>query len=196
MVAAAFALIVLVVLPLGFLAWGSLSGEGRLTLEHFAEALSNRLYVTALRNSLVLGVWTAVLSTVIGLPLGAALALFQFPGRRVAAILMSSLMGMPPVVVGLVVYLLLSRSGPLGVFGRGDQHRCRRRISIALNVRVELRFRRPERLGHFGDKVEIGLVQQERSDIRGLVAVALEHLLNDARQFARSMQNHGAAVHE
>ena len=56
-------------------------------------------------------------AAVIGLPLGAALALFQFPGRRVAAILMSSLMGMPPVVVGLVVYLLLSRSGPLGVFG-------------------------------------------------------------------------------
>ena len=56
-------------------------------------------------------------AAVIGLPLGAALALFQFPGRRFAAILMSSLMGMPPVVVGLVVYLLLSRSGPLGVFG-------------------------------------------------------------------------------
>jgi tungstate transport system permease protein len=56
-------------------------------------------------------------AAIIGLPLGAALALFQFPGRRLAAILMSSLMGMPPVVVGLVVYLLLSRSGPLGVFG-------------------------------------------------------------------------------
>ena len=56
-------------------------------------------------------------AAIVGLPLGAALALFQFPGRRVAAILMSSLMGMPPVVVGLVVYLLLSRSGPLGVFG-------------------------------------------------------------------------------
>ena len=56
-------------------------------------------------------------AAIVGLPLGAALALFQFPGRRLAAILMSSLMGMPPVVVGLVVYLLLSRSGPLGVFG-------------------------------------------------------------------------------
>ena len=56
-------------------------------------------------------------AAIVGLPLGAALALFQFPGRRFAAILMSSLMGMPPVVVGLVVYLLLSRSGPLGVFG-------------------------------------------------------------------------------
>ena len=61
---------------------------------------------------------TAVLcAALIGLPLGAGLALFQFPGRRFAAIVLSSLMGMPPVVVGLIVYLLLSRSGPLGVFG-------------------------------------------------------------------------------
>ena len=56
-------------------------------------------------------------AAVIGLPLRAVLALFQFPGRRLAAILLSSLMGMFPVVVGLVVYLLISRSGPLGVFG-------------------------------------------------------------------------------
>jgi len=58
-------------------------------------------------------------AAVIGLPLRAVLALFLFlfPGRRLAAILLSSLMSMFPVVVGLVVYLLISRSGPLGVFG-------------------------------------------------------------------------------
>src|SRR5262247_3752065 len=82
MVAAALALIVLVVLPLGFLGWGSLSGEGRFTLEHFAEALSNRLYVTALRNSLVLGAWTAVLSIGIGLPLAWAVSRTDIPARR------------------------------------------------------------------------------------------------------------------
>jgi tungstate transport system permease protein len=54
---------------------------------------------------------------VIGLPLGAAVALFRFPGRRTVAVLLNALMGLPPVVVGLVVYLMLSRSGPLGVFG-------------------------------------------------------------------------------
>jgi tungstate transport system permease protein len=53
----------------------------------------------------------------IGLPLGAAVALFGFPGRRGVTILLNALMGLPPVVVGLVVYLLLSRSGPLGVLG-------------------------------------------------------------------------------
>lgn len=57
------------------------------------------------------------LATLIGLPLGAALALFSFPGRNALVVFLNALMGLPPVVVGLVVYLFLSRSGPLGVFG-------------------------------------------------------------------------------
>jgi tungstate transport system permease protein len=57
------------------------------------------------------------IASVIGLPLGAAVALFRFPGRRSVAVLLNALMGLPPVVVGLVVYLMLSRSGPLGVLG-------------------------------------------------------------------------------
>ena len=61
---------------------------------------------------------TAVgLAAAIGLPLGAAVALFRFPGRAAVAALLNALMGLPPVVVGLVVYLMLSRAGPLGVFG-------------------------------------------------------------------------------
>jgi len=57
------------------------------------------------------------LAAVIGLPMGAALALFKFPGRGTLTVMLNALMGLPPVVVGLVVYLLLSRSGPLGVLG-------------------------------------------------------------------------------
>lgn len=53
----------------------------------------------------------------LGLPLGAAVALGRFPGRRVLIVVLNSLMGLPPVVVGLVVYLLLSRAGPLGPLG-------------------------------------------------------------------------------
>jgi tungstate transport system permease protein len=61
---------------------------------------------------------TAVgIASIIGLPLGAAVALFRFPGRRAIAVLLNALMGLPPVVVGLIVYLMLSRSGPLGVLG-------------------------------------------------------------------------------
>lgn len=61
---------------------------------------------------------TAVLAAaLIGLPLGAALALWQFPGRGLVVVLLNALMGLPPVVAGLAVYLLLSRAGPLGELG-------------------------------------------------------------------------------
>ncbi|HYH19425.1 MAG TPA: ABC transporter permease [Azospirillum sp.] len=61
---------------------------------------------------------SAVLAAaLIGLPLGAALAAFRFPGRRVVVVALNAMMGLPPVVVGLVIYLLLSRSGPLGTLG-------------------------------------------------------------------------------
>ncbi|MEZ5864135.1 MAG: ABC transporter permease [Geminicoccaceae bacterium] len=57
------------------------------------------------------------LAALIGLPLGAALALARFPGRGLAIVLANALMGLPPVVAGLVIYLVLSRSGPLGSLG-------------------------------------------------------------------------------
>ncbi|MEE9321652.1 MAG: ABC transporter permease [Granulosicoccus sp.] len=57
------------------------------------------------------------LSCLLGLPLGALLAVARFPGRGAVIVLINALMGMPPVVVGLVVYLSLSRAGPLGNLG-------------------------------------------------------------------------------
>ncbi|HEY0338003.1 MAG TPA: ABC transporter permease [Burkholderiales bacterium] len=61
---------------------------------------------------------TAVLAAaLIGLPLGALIAITRFPGRHVVTVALNALMGLPPVVVGLVVYLLLSRAGPLGSLG-------------------------------------------------------------------------------
>ena len=53
----------------------------------------------------------------IGFFIGGALSVYRFPGNRLIVILINALMGLPPVVVGLMVYLLLSRSGPLGVLG-------------------------------------------------------------------------------
>ena len=67
--------------------------------------------------SLQVSISAVALATVIGLPMGAALALFKFPGRGTITVMLNALMGLPPVVVGLMVYLLLSRSGPLGVLG-------------------------------------------------------------------------------
>ena len=61
---------------------------------------------------------TAVgLAALAGLPLGAAIAVKRFPGRPAIIVLLNALMGLPPVVVGLAVYLLLSRAGPLGSLG-------------------------------------------------------------------------------
>jgi tungstate transport system permease protein len=67
--------------------------------------------------SLRVSVTAVAVAAVIGLPLGAVLAVARFPGRRALIVLLNALMGLPPVVVGLVVYLLLSRAGPLGDFG-------------------------------------------------------------------------------
>ena len=58
-----------------------------------------------------------VLGTLIGLPLGAVLAIGRWPGQQVGTVLVNALMGAPAVVIGVVVYLLLSRSGPFGHFG-------------------------------------------------------------------------------
>ena len=57
------------------------------------------------------------IAAAIGMPLGAAVALFRIPGSRTITVMLNAFMGLPPVVVGLVVYLLLSRSGPFGVLG-------------------------------------------------------------------------------
>jgi len=67
--------------------------------------------------SLTVSLTALVIASAIGLPLGAALALGCFPGRSFLVVAFNALMGLPPVVAGLVVYLTLSRSGPLGWLG-------------------------------------------------------------------------------
>ena len=67
--------------------------------------------------SLEVSLAAAVLACAIGLPLGAWIAVRRFPGRRVAIVSLNALLGLPSVVVGLLVYLLLSRAGPLGALG-------------------------------------------------------------------------------
>ena len=67
--------------------------------------------------SLRVSLAATLIACVIGMPVGALLAVGRFPGRRVLIVLFNGLMGLPPVVVGLLVYLLLSRAGPLGSYG-------------------------------------------------------------------------------
>ena len=67
--------------------------------------------------SLQVSLSAVAIAVLAGLPLGAAIGVGRFPGRQALIILLNALMGLPPVVVGLLVYLLLSRAGPLGQFG-------------------------------------------------------------------------------
>jgi tungstate transport system permease protein len=67
--------------------------------------------------SLEISLASVTMACVLGLPLGAAIAVNEFPGKRLVVIVLNGLMGLPPVVVGLFVYLMLSRAGPLGAFG-------------------------------------------------------------------------------
>jgi tungstate transport system permease protein len=72
-----------------------------------------RIIALSLRVSLT----AVLLAALVGLPLGALLAVARFPGRAVLVTATNALMGLPPVVAGLLIYLLLSRSGPLGSLG-------------------------------------------------------------------------------
>lgn len=67
--------------------------------------------------SLRVSLMAVVIASAVALPVGAAVALWRFPGRGVVITLLNALMGLPPVVAGLMVYLLLSRAGPLGSLG-------------------------------------------------------------------------------
>ncbi len=67
--------------------------------------------------SLRVSLTAVIIAGALGLPLGAAIAVGRFPGRQALIVMLNALMGLPPVVVGLVVYLMLSRAGPLGPLG-------------------------------------------------------------------------------
>ncbi|QJP16831.1 ABC transporter permease subunit [Starkeya sp. ORNL1] len=74
-------------------------------------------FLAIVRLSLIVTASATVLAASIGMPLGALVALNRFPGRDALIVILNGLMGLPPVVAGLIVYLLLSRSGPLGALG-------------------------------------------------------------------------------
>lgn len=77
------------------------------------DAVLGQIVLLSLRVSLS----AVAIAGVIGLPCGAALALARFPGRGGVIVVLNAMMGLPPVVAGLVVYVMLSRTGPLGVLG-------------------------------------------------------------------------------
>jgi len=74
-------------------------------------------FVGIVRLSLVVSTAATAIAALIGLPGGAMLAVCSFPGRRLLVVIVNALFGLPPVVVGLALYLVLSHSGPLGLLG-------------------------------------------------------------------------------
>ncbi len=74
-------------------------------------------FVEIVLLSLVVSGLAVLLGTALGVPAGALLGLYSFPGKRLVQVVVGTLMGLPPVVLGLVAYLALSRSGPLGALG-------------------------------------------------------------------------------
>ncbi|MBB99364.1 MAG: ABC transporter permease [Rhodobacteraceae bacterium] len=92
-------------------------------MQDFATTLGNAIGLILLGDadlieiialSLRVTLSAVVIACLIGLPLGALVGAFRFPGRAAVTVLLNALMGLPPVVVGLVVYLMLSAAGPLG----------------------------------------------------------------------------------
>ena len=80
-------------------------------------ASGDRTLLQIVALSLAVSLAAVALATLVGLPLGAMIAVGRFRGRQAVVVLLNAFMGLPPVVVGLVVYLLLSRAGPLGPLG-------------------------------------------------------------------------------
>jgi tungstate transport system permease protein len=91
--------------------WGALAAAAGLVSAGDAKLFA--IVILSLQVSLS----AVLIASTIGLPLGALLALNRFPGRDGLIVVLNATMGLPPVVVGLVVYLLLSRAGPLGQYG-------------------------------------------------------------------------------
>ena len=112
-------LIILVVLPLGSLLLGSVRGEHGLSLEHFSEVVSGRLYLQALKNSLILGAWTGLFSLLIGLLLAWAVSRTDVPAKRLIQITASLSYLSPPFLTAIAfVYLFSPNAGILNVLVR------------------------------------------------------------------------------
>ena len=93
-----------------------MSGEGDVSALHLV-LTGDPVLLAIVQLSLIVSLSAVFFSALIGVPAGALIALTRFPGREATIVILNALMGLPPVVVGLAVYLALSRSGPLGSWG-------------------------------------------------------------------------------
>jgi iron(III) transport system permease protein len=113
------ALVILVVLPLMSLLLGSVRGEEGLSLDHFAQVLTGRLYITALKNSLMLGAWTSLFSTILGLTLAWAVSRTDVPAKPLLQLTATLSYLSPPFLTAIAfTYLFSPNAGLINVLMR------------------------------------------------------------------------------
>ena len=86
-------------------------------MDGYLDNIDFEVLIETVLLSLRVSTSAVIIATVLALPIAAIIATTNFSGKKLIIIILNTLMGLPPVVVGLLIYLLLSRAGPLGAFG-------------------------------------------------------------------------------
>jgi len=153
------------------------------------------LHVIVLSLGISLGATTA--ASLLGLPLGVALAVLRFPGRRGLVLLANALLGLPPVVVGLTLYLLLSRAGPFGSMGLlfTPAAMMLAQLLLALPIVVALAHRAADGIWRtYGDDLRVSGADPLQSVLTVLAIGRAEMLTAVLAGFGRTISEVGAIL--
>jgi len=138
-----------------------------------------------------------LIASMLGLPAGAALAVLRVPGRRGLILLANALLGLPPVVVGLALYLLLSRSGPLGGLGLlfTPAAMVLAQILLALPIVAALAHRAAEGIWRtYGDDLRVNGASRVQAILTVLAIGRAEMLTAVLAGFGRTVSEVGAIL--
>jgi tungstate transport system permease protein len=147
--------------------------------------------------SLRVSVTATLIATAIGAPIGAWLAMTRFPGRASLVVLANALLGLPPVVVGLAIYLVLSRSGPLGFLGWlfTPAAMITAQVTLTTPIVVALLHRLTESLWHdYGDQFRVDGASRMRAIFELLVIGKAGLLTAVLFAFGRAISEVGAII--
>jgi tungstate transport system permease protein len=147
--------------------------------------------------SLKVSLTASLCALALGAPLGTALAVYRFRGRSALIVIANALLGLPPVVVGLAVYLLLSRSGPLGSFGILFTPAAMVIAQCALGTPIVIALVHRSTVGHwraFGDAMLVDGASRRRT-IGPLMSIGRDGLLTAwLAAFGRAIAEVGAII--
>ena len=147
--------------------------------------------------SLAVSLSATAVASLLGLPLGAALAILHIPGRRALVLAANALLGLPPVVAGLALYLLLSRSGPLGSLGLlfTPAAMVLAQVVLALPVVTALAHRAADGIwATYGDDLRINGASRRRAVLTVLAVGRADMLTAVLAGFGRTVSEVGAIL--